>query len=182
MVELGAGTGLLGIYVAVALHAAHVVVCDHFSAIDHLRVNVERNHKHLKTFTHEQKTQPNILVSPQDKGTPTPPLPTVSVLEHSWGDPLPHPSTLPRFDVVVASEVVYNGRMYAGLLKTIDELLLPEGHLLMSWEPRSHEEEWMDMLRGAGYRVLEMRHVAKHDKTKNTGVVLMHAQRGDASA
>ncbi|KAL6222415.1 hypothetical protein ACLB2K_005807 [Fragaria x ananassa] len=98
ILELGSGTGLVGIAAAATLGAC-VTVTDLPHVTDNLRYNVELN----------------AAVLGGSGGS-------VSVAALRWGEAIGR-----EFDLVLASDVVYHDHLYEPLLKTLSFLLLGEG-------------------------------------------------------
>ena len=69
----------------------------------------------------------------------------VSVEEISWGEPQQLPET--PYDLIVASEVIYNGHLYDKLLRTIVDYCSDNTVMVMSFERRSSEDQWLKMVR-----------------------------------
>lgn len=117
--ELGAGTGALGLSVALA-GAASVVLSDRFDVMPLLARNVAAN------------AVPDCVVTVQ---------------EISWGEPVARAAVAP--DWIIASEVVYNGLLYDKLLATMRALSGPSTQMFMSYECRSSEDRWRAMMEAA---------------------------------
>ncbi len=120
VLELGSGTGALGLCIAL-MEPARVVLSDRFDVLPLLRANVDAN-PHLATL--------------------------VSVQEISWGEPVPcNDNGVAAPDCIVASEVIYNGLLYDKLLHTVRLLSDRHTRLVMSFERRSSEDRWLSMMR-----------------------------------
>lgn len=139
VLELGSGTGALGLCVAL-MEPAHVALSDRFDVLPLLRANVVANPR-LATL--------------------------VSVQEISWGEPLAcDVGGAP--DLIVASEVIYNGLLYDKLMFTIRVLSDRHTRLVMSFERRSSEDRWLAMVRDAYERVVV------HDKISAASGRVVH--------
>ncbi|KAL6224640.1 hypothetical protein ACLB2K_003495 [Fragaria x ananassa] len=103
ILELGSGTGLVGIAAAATLGAC-VTVTDLPHVTDNLRYNVELN----------------AAVLGGSGGS-------VSVAALRWGEAEDAEAIGREFDLVLASDVVYHDHLYEPLLKTLSFLLLGEG-------------------------------------------------------
>ncbi len=125
VVELGSGTGVLGLCLA-QQGAASVVLTDRFDVLHLLRASVAAN---------------------------AVPGAEVRVQELSWGGS--ELAELGDADWLVASEVIYNGNLYDKLLATIAQLFRrnPSLQMAMSFERRSSEERWLAMMRATFERV-----------------------------
>ncbi len=125
--ELGSGTGMLGLCVALQ-KAAHVTLTDRFDVLPLLQASADANK-----------------------------LNNVTVLELGWGE---KGQNVPEFDCLIASEVIYNGNLYDKLMHTILELLRGNPNkdvpMVMSFERRSSEDRWMEMVKS------EFEHVELH--------------------
>ena len=141
VVELGSGTGVLGLCLA-QQGAARVVLTDRFDVLHLLRASAAAN-----------------AVAGVE----------VVVQELSWGgDEL---VDLGDADWLVASEVIYNGNLYDKLLVTIVQLFRrnPKLQMVMSFERRSSEERWLAMMRATFDHVAT--HVLASDKGKEIVVL-----------
>ncbi|CAK7339567.1 unnamed protein product [Dovyalis caffra] len=103
ILELGSGTGIVGIAAAVTL-GAKVMVTDLPHVIPNLQFNVDAN--------------VDVLAS---RGG------TVSVAALRWGEDADVEAVGREFDLVLASDVVYYDHLYDPLLKTLRLLMLGEG-------------------------------------------------------
>lgn len=120
LLELGSGTGMLGLSAALA-GARHVTLTDRFDVLPLLKASVEANAAILQN---------------------------VAVLELSWGEQLSKDT--PTFDMIVASEVIYNGNLYDRLQSTIVALLREKNQnasVVMAFERRSSEDRWLEMMK-----------------------------------
>ena len=122
LLELGSGTGMLGLSAALS-GARHVTLTDRFDVLPLLKASVEANAAILQN---------------------------VAVLELSWGEQLSKDT--PTFDMIVASEVIYNGNLYDRLQSTIVALLREKNQnasVVMAFERRSSEDRWLEMMKAA---------------------------------
>lgn len=126
VLELGSGTGVLGL--CLARGGASVTLTDRFDVLALLRASVALN---------------------ADLAA------RVAVRELSWGE-AEAGEPVGELDWIVASEVVYNGLLYDKLMCTIGTLFRanPRARLFMAFERRSSEDRWMQMVR-ASFGVVE---------------------------
>ncbi|KAM5576169.1 protein N-lysine methyltransferase METTL21A [Rosa sericea] len=106
ILELGSGTGLVGIAAAATLGAC-VTVTDLPHVVDNLKFNAELN----------------AAVLGGSGGS-------VSVAALRWGEAEDAEAIGREFDIVLASDVVYHDHLYEPLLKTLSFLLLGEGRVV----------------------------------------------------
>lgn len=106
ILELGSGTGLVGIAAAATLGAC-VTVTDLPHVVDNLRFNADANAAVL-----------------EGSGG------NVRVAALRWGEAEDAEAIGLDFDLVVASDVVYHDHLYEPLLKTLSFLLLGEGRVV----------------------------------------------------
>jgi predicted nicotinamide N-methyase len=141
VVELGSGTGVLGLCLA-QQGARKVVLTDRFDVLHLLRASVAAN-----------------AIADVE----------VSVQELSWGGE--EPMDLGEVDWLVASEVIYNGNLYDKLHATIVQIFRrnPTVQMVMSFERRSSEDRWLAMMRATFERVAT--HVLTTDKGKEIVVL-----------
>ncbi|XP_007228982.2 protein N-lysine methyltransferase METTL21A [Astyanax mexicanus] len=120
VIELGAGTGLVGI--VAALLGANVTITDRKPALDFLSSNVNEN------------------VPPELQGA-------VQVSELTWGEGLEHyPSG--SYDLILGADIVYLEETFPALLKTLDHLSSENTGILLSCRIRyERDERFLDMLR-----------------------------------
>ncbi|GAB4380562.1 MAG: methyltransferase domain-containing protein [Calditrichia bacterium] len=71
--------------------------------------------------------------------------PTLQLLD--WRNP----AMEERFDVVLASDVIYEKRFFHPLIHTFESLLLPEGHVYLSEPNRPVAHNFFDLLHPAGF-------------------------------
>lgn len=107
ILELGSGTGIVGIAAAVTL-GAEVTVTDLPHVIPNLQFNVDAN--------------ADVLAS---RGG------TVNVAALRWGEDADVEGVGREFDLVLASDVVYYDHLYEPLLKTLRSLMLGEGRKMV---------------------------------------------------
>ncbi|XP_040213298.1 protein N-lysine methyltransferase METTL21A [Rana temporaria] len=118
MIELGAGTGLVGI--VAALLGADVTVTDREVALEFLKTNVHDN-------------------------LPADLLHKISVKPLEWGKGLENFST---FDVIVGADIIYLEETFQDLLKTILHLSSENTVILLSCKLRyQRDHEFLDMMR-----------------------------------
>lgn len=119
-IELGAGTGLVGI--VAALLGAKVTITDRQPALDFLTTNVKSN------------LPPSILES-------------ATVSELTWGEHLDHypPG---KFDVVLGADIVYLEDTFVSLLKTMEHLSSDSTIVLLSCKIRyERDNTFLNMLK-----------------------------------
>ncbi|XP_033837980.1 protein N-lysine methyltransferase METTL21A [Periophthalmus magnuspinnatus] len=134
-IELGAGTGLVGI--VAALLGAKVTITDRLPALDSLSTNVKAN------------LPPNISE-----------LATVSEL--SWGENL---GSYPAggFDLVLGADIVYLENTFVPLLKTMEHLCSDATTILLSCKIRyERDNTFLDMLKQR-FRVKEVYYDEERD-------------------
>ncbi|XP_053321378.1 protein N-lysine methyltransferase METTL21A-like [Spea bombifrons] len=118
VIELGAGTGLVGI--VAAMLGARVTITDREVALDFLTMNVREN----------------LSSELQDK---------VSVTPLTWGKSLENFST---FDVIVGADIIYLEETFPELLKTILHLSSEDSLVLLSCRLRyQRDQNFLDMLK-----------------------------------
>ena len=116
VLELGSGTGLCGL-AAARLGARHVVLTDLEGLLPALLANVERNTAHLRGL------------GPLD----------VQARAFEWGSDLA--SLGGPFDLVVASDVLYDRKHHAGLLATVRGLAEAGASVLLAVKLRFPDDE-----------------------------------------
>ncbi|XP_042302965.1 protein N-lysine methyltransferase METTL21A isoform X2 [Sceloporus undulatus] len=121
VIELGAGTGLLGI--VAALLGAHVTITDRKAALAFLESNVRAN-------------------LPTDLG------PRAVVKELTWGQDLGSFSP-GSYDVILGADIVYLEETFEALLHTLDHLCSDRTVILLSCRLRyERDQNFLKMLRG----------------------------------
>ena len=143
VLELGSGTGVLGLCLA-QQGAAKVVLTDRFDVLHLLRASAAAN----------------VVAGAK-----------VMVQELSWGGSELEVDVGAGLDWLVASEVIYNGNLYEKLLVTIRLLFErnPKLQMVMSFERRSSEDRWLDMMRATFDRVAL--HLVSTDKGKPVAIL-----------
>ncbi|XP_033921322.1 protein N-lysine methyltransferase METTL21A isoform X1 [Melopsittacus undulatus] len=121
VIELGAGTGLLGI--VATLLGAHVTITDRAAALEFLESNVEAN-------------------------LPSELRPRAVVKELTWGRDLDNfPSG--AFDFILGADIVYLEETFAELLQTLEHLCSEQTVILLSCRIRyERDHRFLRMLRG----------------------------------
>ncbi|KAM5152876.1 protein N-lysine methyltransferase METTL21A isoform 1-T2 [Mantella aurantiaca] len=118
VIELGAGTGLVGI--VAALLGAEVTVTDREVALEFLKANVHDN-------------------------LPSDLLHKVSVKPLTWGKGL---KNFPPFDVIVGADIIYLEETFQDLLNTILHLSTENTVILLSCKLRyQRDHQFLDMMR-----------------------------------
>lgn len=120
VIELGAGTGLVGI--VTALLGAKVTITDQLSALDSLSTNVKSN-------------------------LPPPTLESATVSELTWGE---HLDRYPAggFDLVLGADIVYLEETFIPLLKTMEYLCSDSTLVLLSCKIRyERDNAFLNMLK-----------------------------------
>lgn len=121
VIELGAGTGLLGI--VATLLGAHVTITDRAAALEFLESNVQAN-------------------------LPSELRPRAVVKELTWGKDLGNfPSG--AFDFILGADIVYLEETFAELLQTLEHLCSEQTVILLSCRIRyERDHRFLRMLRG----------------------------------
>ncbi|NXW58696.1 MT21A methyltransferase, partial [Eurystomus gularis] len=159
VIELGAGTGLLGIvatllgkgffvclFRAVYYCSAHVTITDRAAALEFLESNVQAN-------------------------LPAELRPRAVVKELTWGKDLDN-FTPGAFDFVLGADIVYLEETFAELLQTLEHLCSEKTVILLSCRIRyERDHKFLKMLRGC-FSVYEVH----YDSSKD--VHIYKAQRG----
>nr|XP_056717512.1 protein N-lysine methyltransferase METTL21A isoform X2 [Euleptes europaea] len=121
VIELGAGTGLLGI--VAALLGAHVTITDREAALAFLKANVQAN-------------------------LPTDIQPRAIVKELTWGQNLTSFSA-GEYDFILGADIVYLEETFADLLQTLDHLCADHTVILLSCRLRyERDQNFLMMLKG----------------------------------
>ncbi|XP_015261429.1 PREDICTED: protein N-lysine methyltransferase METTL21A [Gekko japonicus] len=121
VIELGAGTGLLGI--VAALLGAQVTITDREAALAFLKSNVQAN-------------------------LPTDLQPRAEVKELTWGQNLASFST-GEYDFILGADIVYLEETFADLLQTLDHLSADHTVILLSCRLRyERDQNFLTMLKG----------------------------------
>ncbi|KAM4670208.1 protein N-lysine methyltransferase METTL21A isoform 1-T1 [Amazona ochrocephala] len=121
VIELGAGTGLLGI--VATLLGAHVTITDRAAALEFLELNVQAN-------------------------LPSELRPRAVVKELTWGRDL-HNFPSGAFDFILGADIVYLEETFAELLQTLEHLCSEQTVILLSCRIRyERDHRFLRMLRG----------------------------------
>ncbi|NXD80081.1 MT21A methyltransferase, partial [Halcyon senegalensis] len=149
VIELGAGTGLLGIVATLLgkdLFCAHVTITDRAAALEFLESNVQAN-------------------------LPSELRPRAVVKELTWGKDLGN-FTPGAFDFILGADIVYLEETFAELLQTLEYLCSEQTVILLSCRIRyERDQKFLKMLRGR-FSVSEVH----YDYSKD--VHIYKAQRG----
>ncbi|XP_036401765.1 protein N-lysine methyltransferase METTL21A [Megalops cyprinoides] len=134
-IELGAGTGLVGI--VAALLGAKVVITDREPAMELLRTNVQDN------------------IPPEQQGA-------VMVSELTWGEGLErYPAG--SYDVILGADIVYLEETFPALLRTLEHLSSDRTEVLLACRIRYERDlAFLDMLRQS-FTVQEVHYDEKRD-------------------
>ncbi|XP_076841160.1 protein N-lysine methyltransferase METTL21A [Brachyhypopomus gauderio] len=134
-IELGAGTGLVGI--VATLLGGNVTITDRKPALEFLRDNVKEN------------------IPPDLQGA-------VQVSELTWGEGLEHyPSG--GYDLILGADIVYLEDTFPALLQTLGHLSSGESELLLSCRIRYERDERFLRLLGNHFSVQEVHYDAQRD-------------------
>ncbi|KAM8721868.1 protein N-lysine methyltransferase METTL21A [Acanthopagrus schlegelii] len=135
VIELGAGTGLVGI--VAALLGARVTITDRQPALDFLSANVKAN------------------LPPDSQGS-------VVVSELTWGEGLErYPAG--GFDVVLGADIVYLEDTFVPLLRTLEHLCSDSTVVLLACKIRyKRDTDFLDMLKQP-FRVEEVHYDKERD-------------------
>ncbi|KFQ08607.1 Protein N-lysine methyltransferase METTL21A, partial [Leptosomus discolor] len=135
VIELGAGTGLLGI--VATLLGARVTITDRAAALEFLESNVQAN-------------------------LPSELRPRAVVKELTWGKDL---SSFPpgAFDFILGADIVYLEETFAELLQTLEHLCSEKSVILLSCRIRyERDHKFLKMLRGR-FSVYEVHYDSSKD-------------------
>ncbi|XP_056663159.1 protein N-lysine methyltransferase METTL21A isoform X2 [Monodelphis domestica] len=128
VVELGAGTGLVGI--VAALLGAHVTITDRKIALEFLQSNVQANLPH--------DTQPNAVVK-----------------ELTWGQNLESFSP-GKFDLILGADIIYLEETFLDLLETLEHLCSDHSVILLSCRIRYERDQNFLTMLGEHFTVSEV--------------------------
>ncbi|XP_051839638.1 protein N-lysine methyltransferase METTL21A isoform X1 [Antechinus flavipes] len=134
-VELGAGTGLVGI--VAALLGAHVTITDRKIALDFLKSNVQAN-------------------LPQDI------QPKAVVKELTWGQNLGNFSS-DKFDLILGADIIYLEETFADLLQTLEHLCSDHSVILLSCRIRYERDQNFLKMLGNHFTVHEVHYDLEKD-------------------
>ena len=121
VLELGSGVGAVGIG-ARLFGASRVVLTDIEDVVPLLEANIELNHV-------------------QD----------VTAVALDWFQDVPSAILSESFDLILASDVVYEKKNHPYLDRILRRLLMPEGHFYLGDPQRKASSEFVKMLEGQGY-------------------------------
>ncbi|XP_044287934.1 protein N-lysine methyltransferase METTL21A isoform X1 [Varanus komodoensis] len=135
VIELGAGTGLLGI--VATLLGAHVTITDRKAALPLLEANVQAN-------------------------LPAELQPRAVVKELTWGQDLANFSP-GGYDFILGADIIYLEETFMDLLQTLDHLCSDQTVILLSCRLRyERDQNFLEMLRGR-FSVREVFYDASND-------------------
>lgn len=134
VLELGSGTGMVGIFCAASFEPKRVILTDQSSQLAQLRANVARNSAFFKNVS-------------------------VNVMELNWGDQEQlNDVTRSEFDVLVATDVAYLPELYHPLLESMEALLTKSNFLFLGLNRNDTDSSFFDELTRRNfcfYRVME---------------------------
>ncbi|KAK3279435.1 hypothetical protein CYMTET_12681 [Cymbomonas tetramitiformis] len=151
VIDLGAGTGLVGI--GLALHGAKVTLTDMQHILPMTQANVDLNSKLLS----------------EEAGT-------MSVQEHLWGSSTDH-FRVP-YDMIIGAECLYQPEHFEALLESIQGLSGPNTRIYMSYTDRGRGEHlFTPMLERVGFLVIKIPMAAMHDEYRGGRHHILRIQR-----
>lgn len=147
MIELGAGTGALGL-AAAALGASSVTLTD----LDHLEglitANIARNNLSAKA----------------------------SSAPLCWGQPISSQIPTPPFDIILASDVIYQQGSIEPLISTLKALSCPCTIIFLSYEHRPNLQFPRDLFLAAGFQVEQVPHHKLHPQWRSPDIHIYKLQ------
>ncbi|KAL6713757.1 Protein-lysine N-methyltransferase rrg1 [Lecanora helva] len=165
ILELGSGTGLVGLTAALLFPRASIHLTDLPSILPNLEHNIQLN-SHLlnNTQTHTPSTCPTTQ-SPshetQHQITSTPHRPITSAAL-DWSHPHPPIPSQSRYTTILAADSLYMPPHAAWLAKTIDSFLstLPSSRVVVELPIREgisevEHQDWKREMRGRGFGIVE---------------------------
>ncbi|XP_044523430.1 protein N-lysine methyltransferase METTL21A [Gracilinanus agilis] len=135
VVELGAGTGLVGI--VAALLGAHVTITDRKIALEFLQSNVQANLPH--------DIRPNVVVK-----------------ELTWGQNLESFSP-GEFDLILGADIIYLEETFLDLLETLEHLCGERSLILLSCRIRYERDQNFLKMLGEHFAVSEVHYDLEKD-------------------
>ncbi|WWC65444.1 uncharacterized protein I303_108062 [Kwoniella dejecticola CBS 10117] len=125
ILELGSGTGLVGIVAGLLEPSAEVWATDQSILLDLMRSNVELN------LTNSPNHRPNVLVA-----------------EYNWGEEVPSDIPIESIDMVLAADCVYFEPAFPLLVKTLCDLapIDKEIEILFCWKKRRKADKRFFMM------------------------------------
>ncbi|OQR97059.1 hypothetical protein ACHHYP_12716 [Achlya hypogyna] len=124
VLELGSGTGLVGLAVAL-MGPAHVALTDLASHVAALEANVARNADRIPAET------------------------TITVSALDWNAPPPTPDA--PLDWIVGTDIAYSPAFYAPLLATLQRLAGPNTRILVGLGRHDTDRRFFQLLHDAGF-------------------------------
>jgi Lysine methyltransferase len=158
IVELGAGIGTLGI-LAGRLGASHVALTERSILMPLLRANVEANR--LADSASDSFPNPSCHYPLGDD---------ISVYDHTWGADVCSDGLKPPYDIVLASDVVYNVKFLDELVTSISNLGGPNSIVLLAYRERGpHEAHFFTTMKQRGFKMIDI--VSQYHKLNVQGLV-----------
>jgi len=151
VLELGAGTGMLGIQLAVA--GAHVTITDKKQCLDLMQWNVQVN------CTPEQQSH-------------------VIVQELLWGESKPSQFTMHPFDIVIFSDCIYsNKEIWEKLSFTLLDFVSTSCELIFAYEVRNTKDlAFFPFMQQVGFVFNEVPSSDLDEQFQSDDIVLFHGK------